>query len=446
MNEQIEELNELEPDEIDVEGNDEGDLDLSGEKPKINLDKNDRSLAEFNRWFEKGRLNVDPEWQRKYVWDNKRASKLIESFLIDLPVPVIYLSMNDEGTYEVIDGLQRLTSVFNFFGNKFKLQSLELLPELNGKFFKELDTEIQSKLEDTTLRTFELSQTSPKDLMFLIFERLNTGGMRLNDMEIRNCLYRGKLNDLIKQLSEFEDLKKSINQKGIEKRMTDRLLILRFLAFYQLHYTKARKGLKSFLNEFFETYKNLPESKADEFTKIFKKASKAAVTIFGNQSFRLRRDKTRGGGEWASRINATVFQVLMTSFADKDIGQLTRSADSIYEAYVDLISTDQQWVESVTSATGDYSRIEYTFKTWEERLSKALVDSEPNDRTRLFSKSLKESLYDQDPTCAICNQKITLILDAALDHTERYWEGGKTIPENARLTHRTCNLKRSKKD
>ena len=446
MNEQIEELNELEPDEIDVEGNDEGDLDLSGEKPKINLDKNDRSLAEFNRWFEKGRLNVDPEWQRKYVWDNKRASKLIESFLIDLPVPVIYLSMNDEGTYEVIDGLQRLTSVFNFFGNKFKLQSLELLPELNGKFFKELDTEIQSKLEDTTLRTFELSQTSPKDLMFLIFERLNTGGMRLNDMEIRNCLYRGKLNDLIKQLSEFEDLKKSINQKGIEKRMTDRLLILRFLAFYQLHYTKARKGLKSFLNEFFETYKNLPESKADEFTKIFKKASKAAVTIFGNQSFRLRRDKTRGGGEWASRINATVFQVLMTSFADKDIGQLTRSADSIYEAYVDLISTDQQWVESVTSATGDYSRIEYTFKTWEERLSKALVDSEPNDRTRPFSKSLKESLYDQDPTCAICNQKITLILDAALDHTERYWEGGKTIPENARLTHRTCNLKRSKKD
>ena len=446
MNEQIEELNDLEPHEIEVEGSDEGDLDLSGEKPKINLDKNDRSLAEFNRWFEKGRLNVDPEWQRKYVWDNKRASKLIESFLIDLPVPVIYLSMNDEGTYEVIDGLQRLTSVFNFFGNKFKLQSLELLPELNGKFFKELDTEIQSKLEDTTLRTFELSQTSPKDLMFLIFERLNTGGMRLNDMEIRNCLYRGKLNDLIKQLSEFDDLKKAINQKGIEKRMTDRLLILRFLAFYQLHYTKARKGLKSFLNEFFETYKNLPESKADEFTKIFKKASKAAVTIFGNQSFRLRRDKTRGGGEWASRINATVFQVLMTSFADKDIGQLTRSADSIYESYVDLISTDQQWVESVTSATGDYSRIEYTFKTWEERLSKALVDTEPNDKTRLFSKSLKESLYDQDPTCAICSQKITLILDAALDHTERYWEGGKTIPENARLTHRTCNLKRAKKN
>jgi len=439
-------LNYVEPHEIEVEGSDEGDLDLSGEKPKINLDKNDRSLAEFNRWFEKGRLNVDPEWQRKYVWDNKRASKLIESFLIDLPVPVIYLSMNDEGTYEVIDGLQRLTSVFNFFGNKFKLQSLELLPELNGKFFKELDTEIQSKLEDTTLRTFELSQTSPKDLMFLIFERLNTGGMRLNDMEIRNCLYRGKLNDLIKQLSEFDDLKKAINQKGIEKRMTDRLLILRFLAFYQLHYTKARKGLKSFLNEFFETYKNLQDSKADEFTKIFKKASKAAVTIFGNQSFRLRRDKTRGGGEWASRINATVFQVLMTSFTDKDIGQLTRSADSIYEAYVDLISTDQQWVESVTSATGDYSRIEYTFKTWEERLSKALVDSEPNDKTRLFSKSLKESLYDQDPTCAICNQKITLILDAALDHTERYWEGGKTIPENARLTHRTCNLKRAKKN
>ena len=89
-----------------IEGSSEGDLDLQGTKPTMNLAKNDRSLAEFNRWFTKGRLIVDPEWQRKYVWDRKRASRLIESFLIELPVPVIYLSLNDEGKYEVIDGLQ----------------------------------------------------------------------------------------------------------------------------------------------------------------------------------------------------------------------------------------------------------------------------------------------------------------------------------------------------
>ena len=87
------------------------------------------------------------------------------------------------------------TSVFDFFENKYPLTGLEIRDELNGKTFGELTPELQASLEDKTLRTFELAQTTPKDLMFLIFERLNTGGMALNDMEIRNCLYRGRLND-----------------------------------------------------------------------------------------------------------------------------------------------------------------------------------------------------------------------------------------------------------
>lgn len=92
--------------------------------------------------------------------------------------------------------------------------------------------------------------------MFIIFERLNTGGMALNDMEIRNCLYRGGLNDLIKELCQLEEFKNSAGQSGLEKRMADRTLILRYLAFYQMTYAKARKGLKAFFNEFFTTYRN----------------------------------------------------------------------------------------------------------------------------------------------------------------------------------------------
>lgn len=239
-----------------INSSDEGDLTLEGTNPTIKLDKNNRSLSEFHRWYSKGRIIVDPEWQRKYVWDRKRASRLVESFLIDLPVPVIYLAVNDEGKYEVIDGLQRLTSIFDYFENRYALTGLEIRKELVGKQFSELDTELQSKLEDATLRTFELSQTAPKDLMFIIFERLNTGGMALNDMEIRNCLYRGGLNDLIKELCQLEEFKNSAGQSGLEKRMADRTLILRYLAFYQMTYTKARKGLKAFFNEFFTTYRN----------------------------------------------------------------------------------------------------------------------------------------------------------------------------------------------
>jgi uncharacterized protein with ParB-like and HNH nuclease domain len=105
--------------EVVIEAEDEGDLKIEGKTASISLAKNDRGLSEFHRWFSRGRIIIDPEWQRRYVWDRKRASRLIESFLIDLPIPVIYLALNDEAKYEVIDGLQRLTSVLN--GAKIRL-------------------------------------------------------------------------------------------------------------------------------------------------------------------------------------------------------------------------------------------------------------------------------------------------------------------------------------
>ena len=111
---------EEELDENDnVEGMDEGELNPTSPFKKVILDKADRSLSELHRWYKSGRLIIDPEWQRNYVWDSARASKLIESFLLDIPVPVIYLAKNENGKYEVIDGLQRLTSVFNYLDNKY---------------------------------------------------------------------------------------------------------------------------------------------------------------------------------------------------------------------------------------------------------------------------------------------------------------------------------------
>ena len=406
------------------------------------LEKNDRSLAEFNRWFQNGKLIVDPEWQRHYVWDRRRASKLIESFLKDIPVPVIYLARNQEGKYEVIDGLQRLTSVFDFFQNKYNLRGLELLPELNGSLFRNLPERLQSKIQDTTIRTFELSPRTHKDLMFVIFERLNTGGMALNDMEIRNCLFRGGLNDLIRDLVGNEDFKTCLNQRNLERRMADRALVLRFLAFYERTHQRAKTGLKRFLNEFFDTYRNPPAEKLKEYEREFKKAMKACVTVFGDKGFRLRRDSEAGGGEWAPRLNAAIFQAVAVSFSQYDLGQVTRRADSVFEEYVDLVSSDDRWRDCVRRTTGEYARLEYVFDTWMERLKLCLVGEPPNDSERLFTRQLKQEMFSQTQTCGICGQRIVLLLDAALDHDVHYWRGGKTVPENARLVHRHCNQSR----
>jgi hypothetical protein len=130
------------------------------------------------------------------------------------------------------------------------------------------------------------------------------------------------------------------------------------------------------------------------------------------------------------------------------LAQLTRRRDSIYEAYVDLVSNpnpeSRLWVDYTKTWTGDYSRIEYVFSTWNQVLKDAIGDEASNDSKRCFSYELKEQLYkDQNKICAICHQKIPLIMDAEIDHVEHYWKGGKTIPENAQLVHRHCNRTKS---
>lgn len=429
-----------------VDALDEGELNPStSPHKKVVLDKADRSLSELHRWYKSGRIIIDPEWQRNYVWDSSRASKLIESFLLDIPVPVIYLAKTDSGKYEVIDGLQRLTSVFNFFDNKYKLQKLDLLNEYKGKSFQDLPNEIQNKLEDSILRSFELSD-SHGDIHFVVFERLNTGGIKLNDMEIRNCLYRGSLNSLIKDLARNDNFKKAVNQKNFEKRMQDRALILRFLAFYERTHLKCTSGLKRFLNEFLDTYKDANEEKIVEYRRIFEKCMKACLTVFGENSFRLKSDIAKPGkfssGEWAKRPNAAIFQVIATSFCKYDLGQVTQKSDGIYESYLDLINSDPIWVDRVRRATGESTRLKYVFDTWFERLEEIMEDSQPQDVKRVFSRQLKKEMFEANPTCTICGNKISLIDDAAIDHDDRYWLGGRTIPENANLTHRLCNLKK----
>lgn len=437
FNDKTEDLNEN-----GEEGFDEGELEISPPKEGILIEKNDRSLFEFYRWYKNGRLIIDPEWQRSYVWDQKRASKLIESFIIDIPIPVIYLAKNDQGNYEVIDGVQRLTSVFKFFDGSFSLRGLELMPDLNKFTFSKLPIDKQNKLNDCTLRTFELSPQTSKNLLFIIFERLNTGGVALNEMEIRNCIYRGKLNDLIKNLVKLTEFTESINQRDLSRRMSDRSLVLRFLAFYERGHLKAQSGLKSFLNEFSEIYRNPSQSKIEEFEKQFKKAMKATFTVFGPNAFRLRRQDAKGGGEWSSKINASVFQVIAVSFTQYDLIQITQRADQIFEEYLDMITVDNQWVDGITKTTGEASRIRYTFNAWNDRLQRVMQDTIPLDKTRIFSQTLKRELFQQSNICKICKQEIKTLLDASLDHEEHYWRGGQTVPSNASLVHRLCNLKK----
>ena len=435
----------IEDEESDDDSGDEGSLDLSGGQRQAVMQPKDVPLGVYHTWYKRGKLNLNPDWQRAYVWKGKRPSYLIESILMRLPIPVIFLARTKEGGLEVIDGVQRLTTVFNFMENKFALNGLEVFKEVNGLRFKDLSPRMQSEIEDAVISCFELSEDTSQDLKFTTFERINTGGLSLNEMEIRNCIYRGKLNSKLADWAKNDDFRNAIHMRNLTDRMFDRALVLRFLAFDTIKHDKVVSGIKAFLNRFFETYKNPSDDIIADFDKRFKRAMRNSYTVFGGNSFRLRKIDYKGGGEWAPRANAAIFQVISTSLASYDTVQISQRADAIFEEYLDILS-DQQWLDAVSKSTGDAKKIKYAFETWGRRLNAVMEGVVGVDNSRIFSAKLKKELFDQDNTCVICGNQIKSINDAAVDHIEQFWRGGATIPTNARLAHRSCNNSRSRTD
>jgi len=192
---------------LDNEKDEDEEDDLSG-KRKIYTEQGDPEVDSLHRRFTKGRLHVQPIYQRQFVWDKIKSSRLIESALLDIPIPIVYLSEEKDGKENVIDGQQRLTAFFSFIDGKFpnnsefKLAGLKVFTELNGKKFNELSEEFQDKISTYKMRVIKFKKESDGDLQFEIFARLNTGSVPLNDQELRNCVFRGRFNELIKELSQ----------------------------------------------------------------------------------------------------------------------------------------------------------------------------------------------------------------------------------------------------
>lgn len=182
-------------------------LDIKTDERKIIWQAKDFSIREFASMTTDGELILQPEYQRNFVASASISSRLIESILMDVPIPVIYLAQERDGTFSVIDGQQRLTSFLSFVngkypnGEEFKLTGLTVLTELNRLTFALLSRELQTKIRTTTIHSIIIKKESNEDIKFEIFERLNTGSTKLNEDEIRNTVYRGAYIKLLSELA-----------------------------------------------------------------------------------------------------------------------------------------------------------------------------------------------------------------------------------------------------
>jgi Protein of unknown function DUF262/HNH endonuclease len=437
------------PLEEDVES-----IDIPTQTRTVYTDGADPEIASLHGKAKRGKLVVQPDFQRHFVWDNKKASRLIESALLSIPIPIIYISEEPDNKEYVIDGQQRLTSFFSFLDGKFpdgadfRLTGLNVFQELNGKKYDSLPEKLQDTIQYFKLRTVTFKRDSDPDLKFEIFERLNTGSVQLNDQELRNCIYRGGFNNLLRDLSEDPDFTFVLGLKQPDKRMKDIELVLRFAAFHHETYLKYKSPMRNFLNREAEQYRNLSDEDAAELRTAFKNACQVIRSMFGEHAFKRFHkgtDAQHPAGYWEpKKFNASLYDILMYTLGREEKNVLFQNLDSIREALIYQMTENQAFIDAIELSTSSVQAVTKRFDIWRSALKDVIgmATHEP----RCFTRQLKEALYAANNTCAICGQKIEDVDDSAVDHIKQYWMGGKTIPENARLAHRFCNWSRPRNE
>jgi hypothetical protein len=418
---------------------------------EVSAEKADKAIKDIATMVDDGDLILRPDWQRYYVWSNKQASLLIESLFLKLPIPLIYIAEEDDGTFSVIDGQQRLTALYEFYRNKHidptittpvRLTGLEVLRHLEGKTFNDLDPKDQRFLKYRELQMIRLKSDSDPNLKLKVFQRLNTGSVKLNAQELRNAAFMGPYNDELKKWAQNPKFLKMLRPDGKpDPRMLDVEMALRASAWMNRGWTAlTNKNLGAFLNEEMRLGSTYTPKKLATIGRQFAVAVDLSYQTFGARAFRRYFPGVAGspGGSWEMRQpNKAIFDVIMFGFTRRSKPQFWPHLEAIRESFVDLMATDARFQDAITSGTSDPRRVSYRFTTWLARLDE-LVDDEPNARS--FSASLKETLFKADPTCKLCGQVVRDVDDAHVHHIDHYWRGGKTIPSNAALAHRFCNL------
>ncbi len=294
----------------------------------IKLDKGFYTLFELKRKYEKepSQIILDSSFQRNSVWKMNQKRELIESVLMGLPLPIFYFNEDRMGRLVVIDGRQRLTTFFEFMDEKkgFSLDNLKILSNLNKKKFKDLDTNLQTKIEDYQIIAHVIQPPTPDRIKFDIFDRVNRAGTQLNKQEIRNALYQGNATKLLLELSQTEEFAKATEYAfAKEMRMKDRYILLRFIAFY-LYYNSGVPVVSSTQKELYQYAGDIDEflglvmeylnacslEQLEEIWDVTLESLEKVTYYLGENAFRLT-DIMADGAIKRYPININIFETLM---------------------------------------------------------------------------------------------------------------------------------------
>lgn len=330
----------------------DGILSIPPELRKLHTETYDFTVDTIVEKLEDGSIFI-PQYQRRYVWSDPQASRLIESLIIQCPIPVIYLNQEADERLAVIDGNQRVTSIRRFVSNEFAMKGLTAYPELDGNRFHELDARFQRHIRNRTLRCIVILKDTHPQVKFDVFERLNTGAARLTPQELRHGLYFGDLIAAATRAVKETHFVALLDIK-VDKRMKAEELVLRFWALNE-RYETYRKPLATFLNDFAEAKRKLSEEEKNRYVDEFRVTLNAVQELLGDLSFRIFDHD----GNVASTFNSAVFDALMVGLAQLVRERRLRkiSMDRAQQLLAKAFETDEEFRKSISIATSDEKQL-----------------------------------------------------------------------------------------
>jgi len=369
---------------IEIENTGDGDSSKPWDPKQIRITTKNFTVREVYTQIKDGELDLAPDFQRSFVWENRRQVRLIESILLGIPLPAFYFNQDSQGSYQVIDGVQRLTTIKLFMSNELTLRDthLEYLKDFQGLTYDTIDAPTRRRFAGTQIVAHVIEPQTPDEVKYDIFNRVNTGGSPLTAQEIRHCMSKTKSRDFLRSLVERESFDKATrytfwtkdadgNDARDNRRMADREMALRFCAFRSTKLADYERSasLDGFLLDFTRRIDrgDISSAELQDLEASFDRAMVNCSTILAEAAFR----RWPPGGTRRGPINRAIFESQALALADNTLRKLLPHSDKIVAAFRKLFD-DPEYDTAVRAGTGDPRKVERRLKAPRERLAKIL--------------------------------------------------------------------------
>ena len=330
-----------------------------------------RTIYEIVRRIGQGAYIMDPDFQRDFIWSEKKQCKLIESVLMRIPLPVFYLAEDDEGRMVVVDGLQRLSTFKRFLDNELRL-SIPGNDELNNKRFKDLSSKLKNRVEDCNLILYIMDAKIPEQARLDIFERVNSG-VPLTRQQMRNALYMGAATRFLKDKARTSYFLQATDYSLDAKKMHDREFVNRFCAFQLFNPETYTGNIDEFLARALKKMNGLKEKELSALSQEFRRSMVNNHQVFEKYAFRKHQstnEKRKG-----LRLNAALWDVMSTGLSRYPEGTVKSHTQELRKAFYDLMK-NSGFESAITKSTNATNVVKRRFSL-AEKMFKEVLGAQP---------------------------------------------------------------------